>query len=135
MDSPNKRRRPNRREAPLPTATRRYICLGLEGSANKFGAGIIAHSPPSDEQVAEEGSTEHVEVLSNVRHTYVTPPGQGFLPSDTARHHKAWCLRIIKQAVADAGIEMGQVDCIAYTKGETHSLRVIFFMSISDAGC
>lgn len=115
MDSPNKRRKPNR--SPLPPAARRYICLGLEGSANKFGAGIIAHSAPNAEQVAA-GLTEHVEVLANVRHTYITPPGQGFLPSDTARHHKAWCLRIIKQAVKDAGIEMGEVDCIAYTKGE-----------------
>ena len=37
------------------------IVIGLEGSANKIGIGII-----------EDG-----KVLSNVRRTYVTPPGQG----------------------------------------------------------
>lgn len=37
--------------------------MGIEGSANKLGVGIIR-----DEQV-----------LSNVRHTYVTPPGEGNL--------------------------------------------------------
>jgi N6-L-threonylcarbamoyladenine synthase len=57
-------------------------------------------------------------VLSNVRHTYITPPGQGFLPADTARHHKQWALKIIQKAVEDAGIQMQDVDVIAYTKGE-----------------
>ena len=37
------------------------IAIGFEGSANKIGIGII-----------EDG-----KVLSNVRRTYVTPPGQG----------------------------------------------------------
>jgi len=39
------------------------IAVGFEGSANKLGVGIIR-----DQQV-----------LSNVRHTYVTPPGEGNL--------------------------------------------------------
>lgn len=39
------------------------IAIGFEGSANKLGVGII------QDQL----------VLSNVRHTYVTPPGEGNL--------------------------------------------------------
>lgn len=35
--------------------------IGFEGSANKLGIGIV-----------RDGN-----VLSNVRHTYITPPGQG----------------------------------------------------------
>jgi N6-L-threonylcarbamoyladenine synthase len=46
--------------------------MGLEGSANKIGIGII-----------REG-----EVLSNPRRTYCPPPGQGFLPRETAVHHQ-----------------------------------------------
>lgn len=46
--------------------------LGLEGSANKIGVGIIRDG----------------EVLSNPRRTYCPPPGQGFLPRDTAVHHQ-----------------------------------------------
>lgn len=42
------------------------IAVGFEGSANKLGVGVIR-----DQQV-----------LSNVRHTYVTPPGEGNLSID-----------------------------------------------------
>ncbi len=64
-------------------------------------------------------------VLSNVRHTYNAPPGQGFLPSDTARHHKEWSLKIIRDALEKAGekmglgreLRLGEVNVIAYTKG------------------
>lgn len=44
------------------------IVLGIEGSANKIGVGIVK----------EDGT-----ILANVRRTYITPPGQGFLPKDT----------------------------------------------------
>ena len=37
------------------------ISLGIEGSANKLGVGIVR----------EDGT-----ILSNVRHTYITPPGK-----------------------------------------------------------
>lgn len=82
------------------------ISLGLEGSANKLGVGVIEHS-----------KSGKVTVRSNVRHTYITPPGQGFLPSDTARHHKSWALSVVKQALKDAGISISQVDCVCFTKG------------------
>ncbi|KAG2044715.1 O-sialoglycoprotein endopeptidase [Suillus americanus] len=95
-----------RRESPLKNPSRAYIALGLEGSANKLGAGVITH--------AVDGSTE---VLSNVRHTYITPPGEGFLPRDTAQHHREWALTVIKDAVAKANITMHDLDCICYTKG------------------
>ncbi|EEB09008.2 metallopeptidase Pgp2 [Schizosaccharomyces japonicus yFS275] len=83
-----------------------FIALGLEGSANKLGVGIILHE---DNQPAK--------VLANLRHTYITPPGQGFLPSDTAKHHRSWIIRLIKDAFRTANIKMKQVDCICFTKG------------------
>lgn len=91
------------------TSARRLLCLGLEGSANKLGAGIISHTP------TENGTL--VTVLSNVRHTYVTPPGEGFLPSDTARHHREWVIRVLREAVKKAGLRFGDLDVIAFTKG------------------
>ena len=77
------------------------IAKGLEGSANKIGIGII-----------EDG-----KVLSNVRHTYITPPGQGFLPKDTAKHHREHVLQLIQQAIKQANISHKQIDCICFTKG------------------
>ncbi|KAI0257593.1 O-sialoglycoprotein endopeptidase [Lactifluus subvellereus] len=78
------------RRSPLKKPERSYLALGLEGSANKLGAGIIRHEL--------DGSST---VLSNVRHTYITPPGEGFLPRDTAAHHRQWALKVIEDAVAN----------------------------------
>ena len=83
------------------------LALGLEGSANKLGAGVIKHCP--------DGSSA---VLSNVRHTYITPPGEGFQPRDTAVHHREWVLDVISNALLDACISLAEVDCICYTKGD-----------------
>jgi hypothetical protein len=85
---------------------RPYLALGLEGSANKLGAGIIKHD--------SDGSTA---VLSNVRHTYITPPGEGFLPQDTARHHRQWIHSVIKDSLKQAGVGIQDLDCICFTKG------------------
>ena len=95
---------------------RRLLCLGIEGSANKLGVGVISHSPSSPSAKGKSRATT-VTVLSNVRHTYITPPGEGFLPSDTARHHREWVVRVIQEAVSKAGIRMEDLDCIAFTKG------------------
>ncbi|KLU93064.1 glycoprotein endopeptidase kae-1 [Magnaporthiopsis poae ATCC 64411] len=72
---------------------RRRIALGCEGSANKLGIGMIAHYPAS-------GSGEPTAaVLSNVRDTFVSPPGTGFLPKDTAAHHRAFFARVALRAL------------------------------------
>jgi hypothetical protein len=65
------------------------LSLGIEGSANKLGVGIVK----------EDGT-----ILSNVRHTYITPPGTGFLPKETAEHHRKHILRLVKEAIAEAKI-------------------------------
>lgn len=83
------------------------IGIGMEGSANKLGVGIMLH--PTD------GSPP--QVLANIRHTYVSPPGEGFLPKDTARHHRAWVVKLVKKALKKARVTVNDVDCICYTKG------------------
>nr|KAF6501746.1 O-sialoglycoprotein endopeptidase [Molossus molossus] len=75
--------------------------LGFEGSANKIGVGVV-----------RDGA-----VLANPRRTYVTPPGTGFLPGDTARHHRAVILDLLQEALTEAGLTSQDIDCIAYTKG------------------
>lgn len=83
------------------------IALGLEGSANKLGVGLILH--PKNGGPAS--------ILSNIRHTFISPPGQGFLPKDTAKHHRSWVVRLVKQALKEAGVGVADIDCICYTKG------------------
>lgn len=47
------------------------IAMGIEGSANKIGVGII----------------DNGKVLANVRETYVTPPGAGKLTRHLLSSH------------------------------------------------
>lgn len=83
------------------------IALGLEGSANKLGVGLILHPKGGDP----------AQILSNIRHTFVAPPGEGFLPKDTARHHRNHVVELVKRAIAEAGVSIADVNCICYTKG------------------
>lgn len=70
---------------PLPMATHRTnahgetIVLGIEGSANKVGVGVVRYSP----------STQAFDTMSNPRKTFVAPTGHGFLPKETAWHHQS----------------------------------------------
>lgn len=77
------------------------LIIGFEGSANKIGVGIIRDG----------------QVLSNPRHTFISPPGHGFMPSETAKHHKAHILDLTKQALNEANITANDIDAISYTKG------------------
>ncbi len=78
------------------------IALGLESSANKIGVGIV------------DGDGN---ILANPRHTYITPPGHGFLPRHTAEHHHAHALQLVQAALEEAKLTPAAIDCLAYTKG------------------
>jgi len=77
--------------------------IGLEGSANKCGIGVVRDGV----------------VLSNPRHTYIAPPGEGFQPRETAEHHQKHVLDILKRALDEAGIvdPSKELDAVCYTKG------------------
>lgn len=47
----------------------------------------------------------------------------GFLPGDTARHHRAVILDLLQEALTEAGLTSEDIDCIAYTKGIARSVR------------
>ena len=70
---------------PLPPPTHKVnaqgetVVLGIEGSANKVGVGVLKYCP-----------TSHTySTLANPRKTFVAPLGEGFLPKETARHHQS----------------------------------------------
>jgi N6-L-threonylcarbamoyladenine synthase len=85
---------------------RETYAIGLEGSANKLGIGIIHHAP-----------SKPARILSNIRHTFVSPPGEGFLPKDTAKHHRSFVVSLVKRALVEAGVRISDIDCICYTQG------------------
>ena len=64
-------------------ADTRVLALGIEGSANKIGVGIVDSKG---------------RILANPRRTFITPPGTGFMPKETADHHRLHVLDIVAQA-------------------------------------
>ena len=82
--------------------SKRLLSLGIEGSANKIGIGICDNLG---------------NILSNPRATFITPPGTGFLPRETADHHREVILDILDKSLKDAGVTMHDIDVISYTKG------------------
>jgi N6-L-threonylcarbamoyladenine synthase len=77
------------------------IVIGFEGSANKIGVGII-----------RDGI-----VLANPRRTFISPPGQGFMPSETAKHHQEHILELTREALDEAKLKANEIDAICFTKG------------------
>ncbi|CAI6100405.1 unnamed protein product [Clonostachys chloroleuca] len=82
-----------------------WIAIGCEGSANKLGIGVILHTPTK------------TTILSNLRHTFVSPPGTGFLPKDTAAHHRSHFVSLARAALAEAAVSPADVDCVCFTQG------------------
>lgn len=86
-----------------------WIALGCEGSANKLGIGLIRHTT----------NPSTTTILANLRHTFVSPPGTGFLPKDTAAHHRAHFTQLALAALKEAGggLTPQDVDCVCFTQG------------------
>ncbi|AMD21266.1 HEL014Wp [Eremothecium sinecaudum] len=104
----------------IPSKNRRnyYLALGLEGSANKLGVGVIKHPILAQHNDSDLSHDCHTEILSNIRDTYITPPGEGFLPRDTARHHRNWVVRIVRRALDEANVkDPKELDVICFTRG------------------
>ena len=92
--------------APLAERSGPLIVLGIEGSANKCGVGVLQFTPPNS-----------YTILSNPRKTYVSPVGCGFLPRETAWHHQNHVVGLVRTALVQANIRSSEVGLICYTKG------------------
>jgi N6-L-threonylcarbamoyladenine synthase len=76
--------------------------LGIESSANKIGIGIV--SP--------DGT-----IHANVRRTFCAPLGEGFRPAETAAHHRAHAVSLVREALSAAQMTARDLTAIAYTMG------------------
>jgi len=75
----------------------KVIALGIEGSANKISVGIV---------------NEKGDIFSNPRFTFVTPPGTGFLPTETATHHRGKILELVETALEEAKMTFKNIGII-----------------------
>lgn len=74
--------------------------LGIESTAHTFGAGIV------DEE----------KVLANQKDMFEPEEG-GIHPREAAEHHYQHARTQVKNALAEAGLEPGQLDGIAFSRG------------------
>uniref|UniRef100_A0A8C9HEN6 N(6)-L-threonylcarbamoyladenine synthase n=1 Tax=Piliocolobus tephrosceles TaxID=591936 RepID=A0A8C9HEN6_9PRIM len=79
----------------------KYI-LGIEGSANKLGVSIINNEK---------------KILINMRRTYISEIGCGFIPREISSHHKHYLIDMIYDCLKKVKIKITDISLICYTKG------------------
>ncbi|MDY6765932.1 MAG: bifunctional N(6)-L-threonylcarbamoyladenine synthase/serine/threonine protein kinase [Candidatus Nanohaloarchaea archaeon] len=77
-------------------------CLGIESTAHTFGVGIY------DDDTGD--------IVANETSMY-TPAEGGIHPREAAEHHYQESLDVYRQALAAAGLDPEQLDCIAFSRG------------------
>ncbi len=85
------------------------ICLGIESTAHTFGVGIVKGK----------------KVIANAKSSYSTESG-GIIPANAAEHHVNACADLITKAADQAGINLKDIDLIAFSQGPGigHCLRI-----------
>ncbi len=77
------------------------ICIGIEGTAEKTGVGIVD----------SEG-----KILASVGKALIPECG-GIHPREAAEHHAAAIVPLIKEAIDDSGLILNDIDLVAFSKG------------------
>ncbi len=77
------------------------ICLGIESTAHTWGVGIVDSKK---------------NILADVRAQYTTDVG-GIIPIEAAKHHKEKKEEVLKKALEDAKLKIGDIDLISFSEG------------------
>jgi bifunctional N6-L-threonylcarbamoyladenine synthase / protein kinase Bud32 len=77
------------------------ICIGIEGTAEKTGVGIVN----------SEG-----KILSSVGKALI-PESGGIHPREAAEHHAATIVPLIKEAIIESKLQLNEIDLVAFSKG------------------
>ena len=98
---------------PINTDAEEIVVLGIEGSANKVGVGVLRWTK----------ADHSYHILANPRKTFIALTGQGFLPRETAWHHQAHIVALVRAALSEAfpkdshADAAQRIDAISVTKG------------------
>jgi N6-L-threonylcarbamoyladenine synthase/protein kinase Bud32 len=77
------------------------ICIGIEGTAEKTGVGIVD----------SEG-----KILASVGKALI-PQSGGIHPREAAEHHAVTIVPLIKEAMESSGLNLNDIDLVAFSKG------------------
>lgn len=79
----------------------KIICLGMEGTAEKTGVGIVDN----------QGT-----ILSSVGKSLLPLTG-GIHPREAAEHHAKWIPVLVKQALEEARLNLNEINLISFSQG------------------
>ncbi len=82
--------------------SRRILVLGIESTAHTFGVGVVSNKPPY--------------ILASVKDTY-RPREGGIHPREAAAHHAAVAPHLLRKALEEASVSIGDIDAIAVALG------------------
>jgi N6-L-threonylcarbamoyladenine synthase len=96
------------------------LCLGIESTAHTFAASVIKY--PFQKKSSNNISPSHLikshaKILSDSRGAYLPPKGSGIHPRDASRHHAEISADILKQCLRESGLQIRDLDIIAYSAG------------------
>ncbi len=77
------------------------ICLGIEGTAEKTGVGIV----DSDGKIFASAGKQLI------------PESGGIHPREAAEHHAASIVPLIKDALKEARLDISEIDLVAFSRG------------------
>lgn len=78
------------------------ICLGIESTAHTFGVGIC---------------DDKGKILANEKSVYKPKKGWGIVPMDAGKHHAVEGPEVVEGTLKKAGLKMGDIGLIAYSRG------------------
>lgn len=84
------------------TSSERLLCLGIEGTAHTFAVSIVD----------SDGN-----ILTDIRDSYIPPPGGGIHPREAARHHSEVADKLLGRALQAAKVKPDQLRLIAFSMG------------------
>ena len=108
-----------RRQVPKPQSAPRMPKLPPWPSLNPQSSNAAARQPipcirpvlPTPWQL-----TTHGALTARATRRYITPPGTGFLPRETAVHHQQHVVGLVQEALKLANLQPADIDAIAFTK-------------------
>ncbi len=109
-----------------PTPSYRYgkvvFILGIESSCDESGVALVKIDPPLSSQVQSATKVEKIELpqlLAHALHTQIEmhQPYGGVVPELASRDHIQRIIPLLKQVLQTSGVDIHQVDLVAYTKG------------------
>lgn len=65
----------------------------------------------------EEKKLKKTQNNNNKQNSFITTPGTGFLPRETALHHQQHVVALVQQALTEAKITPKEITAVAYTRG------------------